>query len=133
MELGNRFILTALLFGLLGMCMGAVMGGMQDFRLSPVHAHVNLLGYVGLFIAGLYYRTAPEAAGLWSAQAHYWMATVGVVLMNGALTLALLGDERLMPVGFFGILLMIIAKVLFIVIVTRAKAASNAAVAVPAE
>jgi hypothetical protein len=40
-----------------GMTMGIVMGLKQDFQFVPVHVHLNLLGWVGLMLYGLYYRT----------------------------------------------------------------------------
>jgi hypothetical protein len=44
-----------------GMCLGIFMGINQDFTLAPVHAHLNLLGWVSLFLFGIYYRTHAHA------------------------------------------------------------------------
>jgi hypothetical protein len=46
---------------ILGMCLGMYMGIVHDFTLAPVHAHMNLLGWVSLFLLGLFYRTHPKA------------------------------------------------------------------------
>jgi hypothetical protein len=48
--------------GLIGIVLGIVMGIRQDFALMPAHAHLNLLGFVTLFLSALYYRVVPEAA-----------------------------------------------------------------------
>jgi hypothetical protein len=48
--------------GLIGIVLGIVMGVRQDFALMPAHAHLNLLGFVTLFLSALYYRVVPEAA-----------------------------------------------------------------------
>ena len=48
--------------GLLGMAFGIVMGIRQDFALAPAHAHLNLLGFVTMFLSALYYRAFPKAA-----------------------------------------------------------------------
>ena len=48
--------------GLTGMGLGIFMGIRQDFMLVPAHAHLNLLGFVVLFLSALYYRVHPQAA-----------------------------------------------------------------------
>ena len=48
--------------GLIGIILGIVMGIRQDFVLMPAHAHLNLLGFVTMFLSALYYRAVPEAA-----------------------------------------------------------------------
>jgi hypothetical protein len=53
---------TSVCLGLSGMIVGIVMGIRQDFTLVPVHAHLNLLGFVTMFLSALYYRVVPEAA-----------------------------------------------------------------------
>ena len=47
---------------LAGMVFGIVMGIRQDFTLAAAHAHLNLLGFVTLFLSALYYRAVPQAA-----------------------------------------------------------------------
>ena len=50
---------------LCGMVFGITMGIRQDFTLAPAHAHLNLIGFVLMFLVGLYYRIVPAAgAGL---------------------------------------------------------------------
>jgi hypothetical protein len=50
---------------LCGMVFGISIGIRQDFTLAPAHAHLNLIGFVLMFLAGLYYRVVPAAsAGL---------------------------------------------------------------------
>ena len=50
-------------FGLLGMAFGIFMGIEQDFTLVPAHAHLNLLGFVVMFLSALYYRAFPRSRG----------------------------------------------------------------------
>jgi cbb3-type cytochrome oxidase subunit 1 len=45
-----------------GVTMGIVMGIAHDFSLAPVHAHLNLLGWVSLAVMGLTYRAWPSLA-----------------------------------------------------------------------
>ena len=39
--------------GLAGMGFGIFMGITQDFMLAPAHAHLNLLGFVTMFLSAL--------------------------------------------------------------------------------
>ena len=48
--------------GLVGIDLGIVMGIRQDFVLVPAHAHLNLLGFVTMFLSALYYHVVPGAA-----------------------------------------------------------------------
>ena len=49
---------------LAGMAFGIFMGIRQDFMLAPAHAHLNLLGFVTMFLSALYYRVFPVAAAI---------------------------------------------------------------------
>jgi hypothetical protein len=44
---------------LIGMLAGIAIGIQQNFTLMPVHAHLNLIGGVLLFLFGLYYKRVP--------------------------------------------------------------------------
>jgi hypothetical protein len=56
------FLASAALCLVLGVGMGIAMGIAHDFRLAPVHAHLNLLGWTSLALIGLTYRAWPELA-----------------------------------------------------------------------
>ena len=47
---------TAVVLALLGILMGIIMAATHDHSLMPAHAHLNLLGWVSLFLFGIYYR-----------------------------------------------------------------------------
>src|SRR5258705_4785884 len=65
----NSLFRISVSLGLIGIVLGIVMGIRQDFVLMPAHAHLNLLGFVTMFLSALYYRVVPEAAA--SALAPY--------------------------------------------------------------
>src|SRR3954447_26197165 len=84
---------AAVLFGLLGMGMGIAMAMARDHAAMPAHAHLNLLGWVSLFLFGLYYllhpaldvrRLALVQVGLWS---------FGTVVLTGAVASIHMGYE----------------------------------------
>jgi cbb3-type cytochrome oxidase subunit 1 len=92
--LSNRFIHTAVVFFVVGVALGSAMGATQDFRLMHVHAHVNLLGWVALGLAGLLYAVHPHLARGWLAHAHYWLHTIGLVVFMGAYAWGVLGGHK---------------------------------------
>ena len=77
--LPRRFMLTAAILAVLGMCFGIWMGinGEATFNYAPVHAHINLVGWVSMFLFGLWYRAHPAAAAGTLAQVHFKVNPVG--------------------------------------------------------
>jgi len=75
---------------LVGMSLGIFMGAREDFTLAPVHAHLNLLGWVSMFLYGLYYRGETRAPGrlAWLQVA---VAAAGFPAMTGGLAILLTG------------------------------------------
>jgi hypothetical protein len=55
------FFAIAPIYLLIGMGMGIFMGAAEDFSLMPVHAHVNLIGWVTMALYGTFYALAPNA------------------------------------------------------------------------
>jgi hypothetical protein len=51
---------AAVLFVVAGMIWGIVMAVTDDHSAFPAHAHLNLLGWVSLFLIGIYYRLKPS-------------------------------------------------------------------------
>lgn len=86
----DRFLKTAMLCGLTGMVMGLAMAMSGDHRLGPAHAHLNLIGWVGLFLAGLFYREIDESFAR-LAHWHFALSLAGLMLMIPGLGALLLG------------------------------------------
>ena len=98
--LSNRLILTAVAFFVVGVSLGMYMGINQDFRLTHVHVHVNLLGWVALGLAGLLYALHPNMQRGWLPHTHYWLHTFGLVLFMGAFAWSTIsGTFQLIPVA----------------------------------
>src|SRR6266404_650933 len=79
--------------GLAGMAFGIAMGITQDFLLAPAHAHLNMIGYVGMFLAALYYHTVPEAAASRLAPVQAVVSVVGAILFPIGIVCVRLGDR----------------------------------------
>lgn len=116
-----RFLLVAVCAALCGMAVGIFMAAAGNFTLAPAHAHLNLLGWVSMALYGLFYRAVPEASIGWLPQAHFWVATAGLVVMVPALAWLLLGHRGIEPVIGVGSLLTVSAMGMFGAVVLRSR------------
>ena len=80
---------AAVLLVIAGMIWGIVMGISTDHSTMPAHAHLNLLGWVSLFLFGIYYHLHPttDRSRLASLQVWIWIVctivlTIGVGLVH---------------------------------------------------
>jgi hypothetical protein len=88
----------AVVYLIAGVALGIAMGASENFTLRPVHAHLNLLGWATIAIAGLVYAVFPEAAESRLAKVHFWLHNGSLPVMMGALTLLLLGHANVVPI-----------------------------------
>jgi hypothetical protein len=77
-----------------GMIWGIAMGISEDHSTFPAHAHLNLLGWVSLFLFGIYYHLHPslDRNRLASVQVWVWIAativlSIGVALVHSGRTI----------------------------------------------
>jgi hypothetical protein len=75
------FLLLAALCLLVGLALGIGMGIAHNFQLAPVHAHLNLVGFVLPSIFGLTYRAYPMLARSRLALPHLALSGVGAVVL----------------------------------------------------
>ena len=85
----NLCFRAAMLLVLAGMLWGLQMAITDDHSAFPAHAHLNLLGFVALFLFGIFYRLNPvvEANRLALPQVWIWIvstviAVIGVGLVH---------------------------------------------------
>lgn len=129
MSVSNNFLRLGVLFALVGMSLGIWMGANENFTLAPVHAHINLLGFVVMMIAGLFYRAFPGAARGWLPIAHFTLALLGVLIMAPCLAWLLLGHPRIAPVLGVSEIMLVASMLLFAVIVFMATGKKDEAAA----
>ena len=94
---GVIWIKIAVVYFVIGVGWGMYMGASGDFTLVPVHAHLNLLGWVSLTLIGLIYRQFPELAGTLLARIQFWLHNVGLPLLMVLLGAMLRGNPALEP------------------------------------
>jgi hypothetical protein len=95
---GIIWLKLAVLYLIVGVGMGIMMGASEDFTLRPVHAHVNLLGWATMALAGLIYSVFPQAGQSKLAKVHFWLANISLPVMAVALALLLTGMRQIVPV-----------------------------------
>ncbi|KAA0595236.1 hypothetical protein J2848_003569 [Azospirillum lipoferum] len=118
---------AACLFALAGLGMGIGMAASQDHSLMPAHAHLNLLGWVSLFLFGVYYRLHPalETSRLAMTQIVVW--SVGTTFLTVAVAALHLGHTAFEPVAAVSALLLFGSLGLFTVLVFRSGSPAQAA------
>lgn len=123
MNLSNAFLRVAVLFGLAGITLGYYMGATEQFTARSVHAHINLLGWVSMFLYGLFYRAQPTAALGLVPKIHFWTNVAGVLIMTTALAAYLLHIQGLEGYGSIGLIvgptLVLLSMLMFVWIVFR--------------
>jgi len=109
----------AVLFVIAGMAMGIGMAATQNHVIMPAHAHLNLLGWVSLFLFGIYYERRPalDASKLARIQVVLW--SFGTVVLTVAVAAIHLGYQAAEPVAALASLLVLAAMLLFAYFIFR--------------
>jgi hypothetical protein len=95
---GIIWLKLAVVYLILGISLGIAMGASQNFTLRPVHAHINLLGWTTMALAGLIYSVFPQAGASRLARLHFWLLNLALPVMMGALSMLLLGHVAVAPI-----------------------------------
>ena len=110
-----RFLKIAAVYFSIGVILGMIMGIIHDFRLTSVHAHLNLLGWVSMALFGIIYHFYPRAAETKLAKTHFWLHNICVPIMQGSIALQLTVTQAVLPVTIISSLLVVIGVLLFTV------------------
>ena len=109
------FLRLAAIYFVVGVSLGYAMSVTEVFVQAPVHAHINLLGWVSLAIFGLIYYVRPDAAKTRLAKVHFWLYNIGLPIMLAALSVFLGGQHAAGPVIGLGATLVVIGILCFVV------------------
>jgi hypothetical protein len=126
---------AAVLFVIAGMLWGIQMAISQDHSAFPAHAHLNLLGWVSLFLFGIYYRLRPSLEQARSALVQVWLWIVGTAILAIGVGLVHTGHDVGDPFAAAGSLIVLAAMLLFAWLVFQSERADRSArpAAAPAE
>jgi len=110
---------AAVLLVLIGMLWGIEMAISQDHSAMPAHAHLNLLGWVSLFLFGIFYHLHPaiDRSALARAQVYTWIG--GTVVLTIGVGLVHTGHDVGDPIAALGSLIVLFGMLLFGFIVLK--------------
>ena len=121
----RKFIITALAYAIIGMCLGIYMAKSGDHGHRVSHAHIMLAGFVVSFIYGLCHKLwLPGASGA-LVQAQFWLHQVGVLMMSLGLFLLYgqhIAVETIDPVLAISSLMLLAGMVLMLVLFIKSPA-----------
>lgn len=126
---------AAVLMVLAGMIWGIIMAMSNDHSAMPAHAHLNLLGWVSLFLFGIFYHLHPALDGNRAALAQVGLWIVGTIILTIGVGLVHSGHDIGDPVAAIGSVIVFAAMLLFgwLVLQRERREAGFGRSAVPAE
>ena len=98
MNVSTWFFRLAVVYLVTGVALGIAMAASHNHSLFPVHAHINLLGWVTLGLFGIFYRLWPKAATTKLARVHFWMYVPAHLVMMVTLAMLYLGMPEVEPI-----------------------------------
>lgn len=118
---------VAIVYFVVAVALGIVMGASGDHTLMPVHAHINLLGWVSMALFGLLGLVYPAITTGRLAAWQFWLYNTGVPVMLLALTARLRGMAAIEPLIGIASIVVGIAVALFAWLVLTRLAGQPAA------
>ena len=94
---GILWIKLSVMYLIVGVALGIAMGASENFTLRPVHAHLNLLGWTTLGLAGLVYSVFPKVGENRLARIHFWLHNISLPVMMVTLSFLLMGNTSVLP------------------------------------
>lgn len=115
--LASRFFASALIYAVLGMALGLVMGMTEDHAQMPTHAHILVVGWVSFALFGFFYHLFPAAASNRLAAVHFWLAEASLLILLAGLVQIFAGRaEAGTPFAAAGSIGLLSSMILFAII-----------------
>jgi len=120
-KIGITYLGLGVLWLVLGMLLGLVMGASENFTYAPLHAHINLVGFACHSVFGVALRVWPAMKALALAPFQFWIFALSTPVMLIGLFLMLSGGTPVpLSIGSIGVFL---GAALFAVMTWQARAA----------
>jgi cbb3-type cytochrome oxidase subunit 1 len=84
-KMGIKLIKMSVIYFAIGVLLGYYMSISHSHDLAPVHAHINLLGWTALTLAGIIYHIFPDLSRNKLGIGHFWLHSFGLPVMMGSL------------------------------------------------
>lgn len=110
---------SAVCLGIVGMIIGIVMAATDNHSVFPAHAHLNLLGWVSLFLIGIFYRLHPSLDTSRLALTHVVIWIGGTIILTCGVAAIYLGRPDLEGIAIAGSLIVLGAMLMFAYLVFR--------------
>ena len=123
------FLLIAAMSLVIGVSFGIYMGATHDYVLTPVHAHINLLGWASLAIFGLAYRSYPELGRSWTAALHVALCGPSAVLLPAGIARSIIYEAP--DLAICASLLWLVGCITFLVKVAAMVISASTSVSIP--
>jgi cbb3-type cytochrome oxidase subunit 1 len=127
MKASKLCFLAAVLAAIAGMLWGLHMAISENHAALPAHAHLNLLGWVSLFLFGIFYRLHPSLDATKVALVQVWVWIIGTIVMAVGVGLITTGTTSAEPIAAVGSLIVLADMVLFAWLVFRSESAAASA------
>lgn len=111
--MGLHFLKIAVVYLAIGAGLGLYMGITVQFTLVPVHAHLLLLGWASLALAGIIYHLYPAAATTRLARVHFWLHNLALPVFMVGLGMLLSGRDGATPIVAGGATTVLVGLILF--------------------
>jgi cbb3-type cytochrome oxidase subunit 1 len=118
---------AAVLLLIAGMVWGLQMAISGDHSAFPAHAHLNLLGFVALFLFGIFYRLNPAVEARRLAVPQVWIWIVSTIIAAIGIGLVHTGHEIGDPIAAVGSLVIFADTLLFAWLLFQARPAETLA------
>lgn len=96
-RMARIWIRIAVVYLMMGVGMGMFMAATQAFQYAPVHAHIGLLGWVSMALAGLIYDRWPQAGGSRLGMLHFFLHNLALPVAMVSLFLLMGGNTAVKP------------------------------------
>jgi peptidoglycan/LPS O-acetylase OafA/YrhL len=104
---------VAVLMVLAGMIWGIIMAISDDHSAMPAHAHLNLLGWVCLFLFGIFYHLHPAIDRSRTALVQVWVWILTTIILTIGVGLVHTGHPIGDPIAAVGSLIVFADMLLF--------------------
>lgn len=94
--MGKTLLKISVVYFMIGISFGLFMSFTHVFNMATVHVHLNLVGWVSLALAGIFYHLYPslERSGL--AKVHFWLHNIGLPVMMISIAAAIMGGPPIL-------------------------------------
>ena len=115
-KIGVTLVKIALIYMMIGLVIGLIMGLSGNHALTTVHSHMGLLGWSTMVITGLIYIVRPGCADSKLSNLYFWLHNIGLPIMVIGLGLQYgYGNAQAEKLSGIGSIIVLLALLIFAV------------------